>query len=125
MNSHVAPRRPRTALKAIENSQGETVVAIDARIKRLEAAGRIHHDALSRFNTDITKLTTWIEANEGTGVEEELEVARAEQSRLESAVKRYEEDVLVLQLLQQTLRESESEAKTLYLAPVSTVSNHT
>ena len=59
-----------------------------------------------------------IEASEGAGVEEALELAKAEQVRLEAAVKGYEEDVAVLQLLQHTLREAEREAKALYLAPV-------
>ncbi len=52
------------------------------------------------------------------GVEEALEVTRAEQARLAAAVKGYEEETAVLQLLQQTLREAEREAKALYLAPV-------
>jgi DNA repair exonuclease SbcCD ATPase subunit len=107
-----------TALKSLENSQGETVVAVDARIKRLEAAGKNYHDKVVRLNTEITRLSTWIEANEGAGVEEDLEAARAEQARLEATGKGYEEEVRVLQLLQQTLRESESESKSLYLAPV-------
>ncbi|OFV97003.1 MAG: hypothetical protein A3F68_00240 [Acidobacteria bacterium RIFCSPLOWO2_12_FULL_54_10] len=107
-----------TALTTLENNQGETVEAIDMRIRRLEAAGRNHQDALAGLNNEITRLTTLIEASEGAGVEEALEVARAEQSRLEAAVKGYEEETAVLQLLQQTLREAEREAKALYLAPV-------
>lgn len=107
-----------TALTTLENNQGETVEAIDVRIKRLETAGRNHQDAVAGLNNEITRLTTLIEASEGAGVEEALEVARAEQARLEAAVKGYEEEVAVLQLLQQTLREAEREAKALYLAPV-------
>ena len=107
-----------TALTTLDNSQGETVDAIDVRIKRLEAAGRNHQDAVAGLNNEITRLTTLIEANEGAGVEEALEVARAEQARLEAAVKGYEEEAAILQLLQQTLREAEREAKALYLAPV-------
>lgn len=110
--------KQQTALTTLENNQGETVEAIDVRIKRLEAAGRNHQDALARLNNEITRLTALIEASEGAGVEEALEVARAEQARLEAAVKGYEEETAVLQLLQQTLREAEREAKALYLAPV-------
>jgi energy-coupling factor transporter ATP-binding protein EcfA2 len=106
------------ALTTLENSQGETVEAIDIRIKRLETAGRNHQDAVSALNNEITRLTTLIEASEGAGVEEALEVARAEQARLEAAVKGYEEEAAVLQLLQQAVREAEREAKALYLAPV-------
>jgi len=107
-----------TALTTLENSQGETVEAIDIRIKRLETAGRNHQDAVAGLNNEITRLTTLIEASEGAGVEEALEIAKAEQARLEAAVKGYEEEAAVLQLLQQALREAEREAKALYLAPV-------
>ncbi len=110
--------KQQTALTTLENNQGETVEAIDVRIKRLEAAGRNHQDAVAGLNNEITRLTTLIEASEGAGVEEALEVERAEQARLEEAVKGYEEETAVLQLLQQTLREAEREAKALYLAPV-------
>lgn len=107
-----------TALTTLKNNQGETVEAIDVRIKRLETAGRNHQDAVAGLNNEITRLTALIEANEGAGVEEALEVARAERLRLESAVKGYEQEAAVLQLLQQTLREAEREAKALYLTPV-------
>jgi chromosome segregation ATPase len=107
-----------TVLTTLENNQGETVEAIDVRIKRLETAGRNHQDAVAGLNNAITRLTTLIEASEGAGVEEALEVARAEQARLEAAVKGYEEEAAVLQLLQQALREAEREAKARYLAPV-------
>jgi hypothetical protein len=107
-----------TVLMTLENSQGETVEAIDVRIKRLEAAGRNNQEAVAGLNNEITRLTTLIEASEGAGVEEALELSRAEQVRLEAAVKGYEEETAVLQLLQQTLREAEREAKALYLAPV-------
>jgi uncharacterized protein YhaN len=107
-----------TALTQLETEQDETVETIDVRIRRLEAAGRNHQEAVAGLNNEITRLTALIEANEGAGVEEELEIARAEQARLEAAVKGYEEDAAVLQLLQQTLREVEREAKALYLTPV-------
>jgi hypothetical protein len=107
-----------TVLTTLENSQGETVEAIDVRIKRLEAAGRNNQEAVAGLNNEITRLMTLIEASEGAGVEEALELSRAEQVRLEAAVKGYEEETAVLQLLQQTLREAEREAKALYLAPV-------
>lgn len=106
------------AVAELENDEGETVEAISARIKRLEAAGRNYQDAVAGMNNDITRLTTLIEASEGAGIEEALANARAEQARLEVAVAGYKEESAVLQLLQQTLRETEREAKALYLAPV-------
>lgn len=76
----------KTALVALERKQGETVEAIDIRIKRLEAAGRNHHDNVAQLTNDITRLAALIEANEGAGVEETLESSRAEQSRLEATI---------------------------------------
>jgi len=108
----------KSALKAIESNQGETVAAVDSRIKRLEALGKNHHESLARLNNEITRLTTLIEANEGAGIEEALGFAQADQTRLEAAVKGYEEEVSVLQLLQETLRDAESEVNSLYLAPI-------
>lgn len=107
-----------STLATLENDQGETLEAIDVRIKRLEAAGRNHQEAVAGLNNEITRLTALIEASEGAGVEEALEVARADQARLEMAVKGYEEECAVLKLLQQTLRGAEREAKSRYLAPV-------
>ncbi len=107
-------------LKALEASQGETVEAIDVRIKRLEAAGRNHHEAVGKVKDEITRLTTLVEASEGAGVEEALEFEVAEQNRLEAVVKGYEEEVEVLKLLKDTLREAEREAKARYLAPIVT-----
>ncbi len=105
-------------LRELEAGQGETVAVIEIRIKRLETAGRNHHEALVQLNNEITRLTALIEANEGMGIDEAFDVSLAEQSRLEAVARRYEEEVAVLQLLQKALRDAEREAKALYLAPV-------
>jgi chromosome segregation ATPase len=106
------------ALTTLENNRGETVEAIDARIKRLETAAQNHQKSLVQLNNDITHFTALIEANEGAGVEEALETAQANKARLSATVKAYEQEATVLQLLLQTLREAEREAKAHYLAPV-------
>ncbi len=108
----------KAALTKLESDQGETVEAIEVRIKRLEAAGKNHQKALDVLNIETTRLNALIEANEGAGLDEALELARADQTRLEAAVKGYEDEAAVLQLLHQTLRDAEREAKALYLAPV-------
>jgi uncharacterized protein YhaN len=105
-------------LTALEQNQGETFEVIDVRIKRLEAAARNHVDNVARLNTEITRLTTLVEASDAVGIEEALDVSRAEKARLEAVVKSYEEDSAVLQLLLEILREAEREAEALYLAPV-------
>ncbi|KAF2991380.1 AAA family ATPase (plasmid) [Methylocystis sp. MJC1] len=107
-----------SALGVLEQSQGEAPDAINARIKRLEAAERNHRAAVSDLNQKIARLQTLIEANEGVGVEEALEAAKADQLRIEVKVKGFEQEAAVLRLLLDTLRTAEREAKTLYLTPV-------
>ena len=101
-----------------ERGQGESVEAIDARIKRLEGAATNHQRSVANLGIEVTRLTALIEANEGAGVEEMLLAAEAECDRLTSTVGEFEKEAAVLQLLSHTLEEAESEAKTRYLAPV-------
>ena len=108
------------AVAARERIQGEAIEAIDARIRRLEGAADNHVKDVGRLGLEIARLSALIEANEGVGVEEALEVAKAEVTRLDAAVKAYQEETAVLRLLGETLQSAESEAKTLYLSPVET-----
>lgn len=101
-----------------ERRQGESLEAIDARIKRLEGAAANHQHSVAKFGNEVTRLTALIESNEGAGVEEMLLAAEAERDRLTSAVTEFEQETAVLQLLLETLEAAESEAKTRYLAPV-------
>jgi DNA repair exonuclease SbcCD ATPase subunit len=107
-----------SAADALERDQGETPEEIDVRIKRLEAIGRQHADDIADLNKQIFGAEKWIEANEGVGVEEMLDAARAEEERRQRAVEDWEEDAKVLELLRDTLRAAESEAKQRYLAPI-------
>jgi chromosome segregation ATPase len=99
-------------------SQGETVEAIDARIKRLEGAASNHQRSVANLGIEVTRLNAMIEANEGAGIEEMLLATEAERDRLSSAVAEFEKEAAVLQLLLETLEAAEGEAKTRYLAPV-------
>jgi len=101
-----------------EHSQGESLEAIDARIKRLEGAATNHQRSVANLGNEVTRLTALIEANEGTGVEEMLLATEAERDRLTSAVAEFEKEAAVLELLLETLEAAEGEAKTRYLAPV-------
>jgi energy-coupling factor transporter ATP-binding protein EcfA2 len=105
-------------LAEMQKSQGESLEAIDARIKRLEGAAANHQRSLADLGNEATRLTALIEANEGTGVEEMLLAAEAERDRLAGAVAEFEEASAVLQLLLETLEIAETEAKNRYLAPV-------
>jgi chromosome segregation ATPase len=101
-----------------ERGQGETVEAIDARIRRLEGAATNHQRSVANLGIEVTRLTALIEANEGVGVEEMLLATEAERDRLVSAVAEFEKEAAVLQLLLDTLEAAEGEAKTRYLTPV-------
>jgi chromosome segregation ATPase len=107
-----------TTLVERERGQGETVDEIDVRLRRLDAAARGHLADIERLNKEISRLEGLIEANEGVGVEEHLGAAQAGEARLAAQVEAYEEEVAVLELLRDTLRCAESEAKQKYLAPV-------
>jgi len=102
----------------MQKSQGESVEAIDARIRRLEAAAVNHQRTITALNTEITRLTALIQAQEGLGVEEQILSKQAERDRLREAVRGYEQDAAVLRLLLETLETAEREAKNRYLAPV-------
>lgn len=101
-----------------EKSQGESVEAIDARIKRLEAAAANHQRGVATLINEVTRLTALIQAQEGLGVEELLLTKQAERDRLREAVTGYEQEAAVLQLLIEALEDAEREAKNRYLAPV-------
>ena len=101
-----------------EREEGESLEAIDARIKRLEKAASNHHQSVATLSTEVTRLTALIEANEGAGVEEMLLGAEAERDRLTNTITEFQEEVDVLQMLLDTLETAEGEAKTRYLAPV-------
>lgn len=101
-----------------ERDEGESLEAIDARIKRLEKAASNHHHSVATLSNEVTRLTALIEANEGAGVEEMLLGAEAECDRLTSTIAEFQEEAEVLELLLDTLETAEAEAKTRYLAPV-------
>ena len=108
------------AVTGLKQGRGETVEEINAQIKspresRAALPGRIH-EARYRDRQSSGIIT----ASEGDGVDEALDTAQAEQSRLAAQVKNYEQEVAVLELLRDTLRSAEIEAKARYLAPVIT-----
>lgn len=101
-----------------ERNQGESVEAIDARIKRLEGAATNHQRSIADLGKEVIRLTALIEANEGAGIEEMLLTAEAERDRLAGMVAEFEQEAAVLRLLLDNLETAESEAKNRYLAPV-------
>jgi len=104
----------------LEQDRGETAEEIDAQIRRLENAARLYHEEATRLGIEIAEASGIITASEGDGVDEALDAARTEQSRLNAQVDACEQEVAVLELLRDTLKSAEMEAKTRYLAPVIT-----
>jgi uncharacterized protein YhaN len=104
----------------LEQDRGETAEEIDAQIRRLENAARLYQEESARLGIEIAEASGIITASEGDGVDEALDAARTEQSRFNTQVDAYEEEVAVLELLRDTLKSAEIEAKTRYLAPVIT-----
>jgi hypothetical protein len=102
----------------LEQTCGETVEDIAAQIRRLENAERLYQVESSRLGMEIAKTSGIITASEGGGIDEVLDAALTEQSHLNGQVKNYEQEVAVLELLRDTLRSAETEAKAQYLAPV-------
>jgi uncharacterized protein YhaN len=102
----------------LERGRGETVEEINAQIRRLENAARLYQDESTRLGIEIAKASGIITASEGDGIDEALDSARTEQSGLNAQVKNYEQEVSILELLRDTLRSAEIEAKARYLAPV-------
>jgi DNA repair exonuclease SbcCD ATPase subunit len=110
----------RGVVTRLGQSRGEAVEDINAQITRLENAARIYQEESTRLRTEIAKTSGFLTASEGDGVDEALDEARAEQSRLRAEVQNYEQEVAVLELLRETLRSAETEAKSRYLSPVIT-----
>ncbi len=108
------------AATTLERERAETAEDIGARITRLENAARVHHHETTKLRTEIARLSGIVTAKEGEGIEEKLDATRAERDRIEAEVKNYELEVAVLELLRDTLRAAEAEAKARYLAPVVT-----
>jgi DNA repair exonuclease SbcCD ATPase subunit len=113
-------QKQRASVTELEERVGEPIADIDAEIKRLENSARIYQHEAARLRTEIARSSATINASEGDGVEEELENARAEELRLNKEIEDCKREIAVLQLLRDTLRTAESEAKARYLAPVTT-----
>ena len=118
-----------TAAKAVKEQQ-QTVSALEenwsasartqleARISRLNSA--IAKRAISRVDSRIetVRLRERIEVNDSAGIDEAIEHTHHELEQATRQRDRIERELEVLDLLAQTLRAAESEARERYLAPV-------
>lgn len=96
----------------------DSVVNLDARIKRYLNARQQFFDDRTQTEQSIAILGSRIEREEGIGIEEQIATARRVGEDLDSRCIRYGREISVLQLLRRTLLESEHVAKERYMAPV-------
>ena len=91
---------------------------LEARVLRLETAIRQREKARVDLRLEIVRLGERIEANDGAGIDEAIEHTQHELEQEKRRRDRFERELKVLDLLADTLRAAESEARERYLAPV-------
>lgn len=91
---------------------------LEARVLRLETAIRQREKARVDSRLDIVRLGERIEVNDGAGIDEAIEHTQHELEQETRRRDRFERELDVLDLLADTLRAAESEARERYLAPV-------
>ncbi|MCQ8278338.1 AAA family ATPase [Acetobacteraceae bacterium KSS8] len=108
-----------TALTALLAAAPEgTVELADARILRLEQAERNRADARTRERERIARLEARIAAEEGAGLDEQIEQAARRGETAARIVSDNEREIAVLTLLRDTLREADRAARERFLAPL-------
>ena len=118
-----------TALQAVTEQQ-QAVSALEeewpdsareqlkARVSRLETAIRQRESSRVDLRIECAGLRERIEVNDGAGIGEAVEHTRHELERATRQRDRFIREIEVLDLLADTLRAAESEARERYLAPV-------
>jgi len=96
----------------------DSVLVLDARIKRYLKAREQFFDERTRTQQEIAVLESRIGREEGIGIEEQIAAAGRAVEAFENTRDRYARDVNVLKLLLQTLQDCEHVAKERYMAPV-------
>ena len=91
---------------------------LEARITRLESTIAQRANARVDSRTEIASLRARIEVHAAAGIDEAVEHTQHELEQAKRQCARLEREIEVLDLLSDTLRAAESEAKERYLAPV-------
>ena len=91
---------------------------LDARITRLKNAISQRESSRVELSLEIVRLRERIEAHDGAGIDEAIERTQYELEQATLRRERFEREIEVLDLLADTLRDAESEARERYLAPV-------
>ena len=91
---------------------------LEARVSRLETAISQRESSRVELRLEIVRLRERIEAHDSAGIDEAIERTQHELERVTRQRDRFEREIDVLDLLADTLRAAESEARERYLAPV-------
>ncbi len=91
---------------------------LEARIRRFESAIEQRADSRAILKTEIVRLGERIEINDSAGIDEAIEHTQHELQQATHERNHWEHEIKVLDLLSDTLRFAESEAKERYLAPI-------
>ena len=91
---------------------------LEARVSRLETAIRQRESSRVDLRIECAGLRERIEVNDGAGIDEAIEQSQHELERTTRQRVRFEREIDVLDLLLDTLRAAESEARERYLSPV-------
>ena len=128
MSEQQLAEAPYTALQALTEQQqtvsrleeewsDSTRSQLDARITRLENAIRQRESSRVELRLEIVRLRERIEAHDGAGIDEAIERTQHQLEQATRRRERLEREVEVLDLLVDTLRAAESEARERYLEP--------
>ena len=91
---------------------------LEARITRLQAAIEKRESDRVNLRIESVRLSERIEAHDSAGIDEAIEHTQHELEQATLRRDRFEREVEVLDLLAETLRTAESDAKERYVAPV-------
>ena len=108
--------------QAVSLLEGElspsTRTQLEARISRLQTAIKQRESSRVDLRIEIGRLRERIEVHDSVGIDEAIEHSQHELEQATHRRDRFESELEVLDLLADTLRSAESEARERYLAPV-------
>ncbi len=111
-------KQEKTIQKLIDEQPEEDLNVILSRIERLQEKIRNRQRKRQQLREEKNRLIGSIESLEGAGVDEEIEQKKRELQQVQAECDRIEQEVKVLQLLLDTLKETEQAAKEVFLSPI-------
>ena len=107
------------AVSSLEEGRSpSTRTQLEARISRLQTAIEKRESSRVEMRIDSARLRERIEVHDSAGIDEAIERTRYEIEQTTRRRDRFEGELKVLDLLAETLRVAENEARERYLAPV-------